>query len=83
VFDDLNGIAVYEEKVYVIDGDCVKVIHENQVVKVAGGRRGYSDGGGSNAKFNRPCGLAVFDGIVYVADTKNHAIRKIVYQEIK
>ena len=41
-------------------------------------RRGFTDGTGMHAQFNMPSGLAI-DGAnnIYVADTDNHAIRKI------
>ena len=42
------------------------------------GTNGLSDGTGSNARFNAPQGLAVdVSGNVFVADTWNHAIRKV------
>jgi sugar lactone lactonase YvrE len=38
----------------------------------------YADGVGAAAKFNQPGGIAIAsDGVIYVADTKNHAIRKV------
>jgi len=40
---------------------------------------GYADGNGRSARFNSCTGLCVdSNGIVYVADTGNHTIRKIV-----
>ena len=42
------------------------------------GAAGFADGEASSAKFNEPFGIAVdAQGFVYVADTSNHAIRKI------
>ena len=39
---------------------------------------GYADGIGSTARFNKPMGVAVdASHNVYVADTYNHAIRKV------
>lgn len=41
------------------------------------GRRGSEDGIGTHARFNLPSDLAVgSDGVVYVADTQNYAVRK-------
>ncbi len=56
-----------------------KVIPDKGVDEVAGnGQVGYKDGKGTEAQFNYPTGLA-FDAQdnLYVADTGNHAIRKV------
>jgi sugar lactone lactonase YvrE len=38
----------------------------------------YADGAGAAAKFNSPQGFAIAsDGVIYVADTGNHVIRKV------
>ena len=42
-----------------------------------GGLGGYADGGAAVAKFDEPGGISYADGILYVADTNNHAIRTI------
>jgi len=48
------------------------------VITFAGYLQGFADGSGTNASFHNPSGLAVdTDGNLYVADLKNHAIRKI------
>ena len=45
---------------------------------VAGsGDQGSVDGDALDASFDEPAGLAYRDGIVYVADTNNHSIRKL------
>ena len=43
---------------------------------------GFTDGNAANANFNRPIGLTVFDGILFVADSGNHAIRAITDGEV-
>lgn len=51
-----------------------------ELVRVFGGlERGFVDGGPDEARFNDPQGLAcdAASGRLYVADTKNHAIREI------
>lgn len=48
------------------------------VLTGSGGGMGYSDGMGTNSRFNRPGGTAVdAAGNVYVADRDNHLVRKI------
>jgi sugar lactone lactonase YvrE len=45
---------------------------------VAGGRRGFADGVGADAAFDTPSHLALDErGNIYVADTGNHAIRRV------
>jgi sugar lactone lactonase YvrE len=49
------------------------------VSTLAGSGEGYADGTGVAAQFYRPCGVALDNsGNLYVADTGNHRIRKIV-----
>ena len=51
---------------------------DGEVIAVAGsGARGLADGGYSDAAFNDPQGAALDGDLLYVADTKNHAIRLI------
>jgi uncharacterized delta-60 repeat protein len=57
-----------------------KITSAGVVTTMAGsvGNGGSADGTGSGARFNGPGGVAVdASGIVYVADTYNHTIRKI------
>ena len=51
---------------------------EGQVESVVGtGDRGLTDGGFDQAAFNDPQGMTLDGDTLYVADTKNHAIRKV------
>jgi len=57
-----------------------KVDPDGNVTTIAGrpGTSGHTDGEGRSARFNEPSGIAVDDnGVIYVADTGNHLIRKI------
>lgn len=42
-----------------------------------GGEPGFRDGGADTGRFRAPQGLTVRDGCLYVADTENHAVRRI------
>lgn len=68
-------------RVYVADGfnDRIRVIEHGRVHTLAGeGRPGFEDGAGATARFDTPSGIAVdAAGIVWVADTGNHAVRVI------
>lgn len=56
----------------------IRQIYQGKVTTIAGGKEaGLSDGLRQNTQFNYPSGLAVSNGIIYVADTENNAIRKI------
>ena len=41
------------------------------------GERGMLDGGADDARFNRPQGTCLDGDVLWVADTKNHAIRRV------
>lgn len=90
-FNTPYGLAV-DSKGYLYVADCynnaVRVIANGIVGTLAGSdngtdayglpKGGYADGDGSKAKFNRPRAVVVdAQDIIYVADTENHAIRKI------
>ncbi len=70
---------------YVLDGNAVRSIdHQGRVLTLAGsvldeGFQDFPDGhlpGGSPC-FSLPCGIAHLDKCLYIADTGNHAIRKL------
>ncbi|MFF8906148.1 thioredoxin-like domain-containing protein [Streptomyces olivaceoviridis] len=51
---------------------------ETVVRRIGSGTRGFADGGPREASFNEPQGLALLDdGSVVVADTVNHALRRL------
>lgn len=56
-----------------------KIDKDGLVIVLAGsGQNGYQDGDPSQAKFNSPAGIALDAlGNIYVADQRNHRIRKI------
>jgi sugar lactone lactonase YvrE len=85
-FDGPIGIAVDKHgNVFVADAynDSIrKITTDGAVTTVAGtGSPGFGDGQATGAAFDTPCGVAVDkDGNVFVADTGNHAVRKITPQ---
>lgn len=82
-FADPYGLALDAQgRLYVADaGDNnrIRVVQpDGSVATLAGGSEGFADGAGSAARFNTPSGLALdAAGNLYVADTGNHAIRKL------
>jgi streptogramin lyase len=55
-----------------------RIAPDGRVSTVAGGVPGFADGDNISAAFRTPSGLALAaDGTLYVADTGNHAIRRI------
>lgn len=81
-FADPYGITVDGNgNVYIADLNnhkIRKITTGGKVVSIAGGARGFADGLGAGAQFNSPTDVCVDrDGVVYVADQANHAIRKL------
>nr|WP_298130585.1 gluconolaconase [uncultured Pseudoxanthomonas sp.] len=82
-FDDPWGIVVMEDGTrYVADaGDSNRIrriTRDGVVSTLAGGSEGFIDGTGAAAAFHTPSALARdAAGNLYVADTGNHAIRRI------
>ncbi|WP_292038695.1 NHL repeat-containing protein [Massilia sp. UBA6681] len=82
-FDDPFGVALDSQgKVFVADAGNSNRIRtiapDGSVATFAGSKEGFVDGKGTAAAFHTPSALAFdHEGNLYVADTGNHAIRKI------
>lgn len=66
--------------IYVADFTKIRKITPNGIVSTLAGANttGFADGSGANAQFDSPQGITVdSEGMVYVADSFNHKIRKI------
>jgi len=80
VFDAPIGVAVAPAgRIFVADtyNDRIRVIENGRVSTLAGGNRGFADGVGTQAEFDTPCGIAVWQDKLLVADTANRRIRVI------
>ena len=82
-FADPYGLALDPHgTLYVSDGgdsDRIRALRpDGTVTTLAGGVEGFQDGQAAAARFDTPSGLALdATGNLYVADTGNHAIRKV------
>lgn len=92
-FSSPTGLALINNELYIADQANHKIrkinLETKEVSTVAGagdkiyGEPGFVNGPVETAKFNNPTAVAVdTDGTVYVADSENHAIRKIVNGEV-
>ena len=76
------GVAVHGGLVYVADtyNHKIRVLDPaiRRVTTLAGtGRSGLKDGPAARAQFAEPGGLSIANGKLFVADTNNHAIRRV------
>lgn len=78
--DTLGNIYVAESGSNTI----AKITSDAVVTRIAGsGAQGFADGTGNAATFHTPYGIALGpDGMLYVADRYNHAIRKVTPQGV-
>jgi hypothetical protein len=83
-FDQPNGLALAADGTLFISdygNSCIRVISPSAVVSTLAGTAGtvgYTDATGTAALFNQPVGIALdASGNLWVADTHNHAIRRI------
>jgi len=83
-FDSPSAVVIDKEgNLYVADtmNHTIRKVDPDGIVTTIAGRAGTAgstNGNGRSARFNEPSGIAVDDnGIIYVADTGSHLIRKI------
>ncbi|WP_372392010.1 gluconolaconase [Xanthomonas sp. NCPPB 3582] len=85
-FDEPYGLAIDAQgRLYIADGGDNNRIRtmdaQGTVHSLAGSREGFADGIGAAAAFDTPSGIALdAAGNLYIADTGNHAIRKLTPQ---
>lgn len=76
-----GGIAVGERMLYVADTGHHRILecdHGGRIQRVFGtGIADLTDGRYAESAFRQPTGLALTRGMLYVADTGNHALRRI------
>jgi len=78
---------VDNDRLYISDSNHNRIVIttlEGKLVDVIGdGLIGLTDGDYQSAQFDHPQGMELVDGILYVADTENHAIRTVDLQQKK
>lgn len=76
-----SKILAHEDTVFVADSGNNRILQLDKtgkiLVKIGSGKQGFTNGSFEEASFFEPHGLAVSGNALYVADTKNNAIRKI------
>lgn len=76
-----SGLAASERHLYVADTGHNRVLEctpDGRILRQFGsGSAGFIDGGSAEASFLAPRGLALWKDALYVADTGNHAVRRI------
>lgn len=82
-FDAPKGIATDGLFLYLTDFNNHTIrkieIANSKVTTLAGlaGKKGSADGKGAAARFYRPLGITVDDGMLYVTDSNHHSVRQI------
>ena len=76
-----SGLALTQSHIYIADSGHHRILecnHEGRILRQFGtGNAGLVDGPGAEACFQSPRGLCVVRDMLYVADTGNHALRRI------
>ncbi len=73
------------DRLFISDTNANRIIatdFDGNVLEVVGtGRSGFEDGAFEEAAFNHPQGAAIDGNILYVADTGNHSIRRVDFND--
>lgn len=75
-------VIAKDGKMYIADSgnNCIRVVDENGAASTfagSAGKAGYKDGTRLSALFHYPTGLAIADGMIYIADCGNQRVRLI------
>ncbi|WP_028919069.1 redoxin domain-containing protein [Pseudoxanthomonas suwonensis] len=75
------GVAASADRLFIADSGHHRILecnHHGRVLRQFGlGTADFMDGPGDHVAFNRPQGLALEREFLYIADTGNHALRRI------
>ena len=68
-----------EKRLFISDSNHNRIVAatlDGQLLfSIGSGKAGARDGSFAEAQFNRPQGMALKDGVLYIADTENHLLR--------
>jgi sugar lactone lactonase YvrE len=83
LFSSPQGVSLDGSTLYVADAgnNRIRKIDAGIVTTISGCNAGFSNGPASNALFSSPGGIFVDGTTIYVADTANNRIRKLLYTE--
>jgi sugar lactone lactonase YvrE len=82
-FNQFYGVAAHNSDIFLMDDNRVRKISADAMVSTLAGNgtTGYVEGKDTTARFNDATGLCMDkNGSIYVADFRNHCIRKIDFQ---